>query len=136
MAKQFIRKLDGAKYNIHARGVYSQAIRTSGDYVFFQGQTGHDLERRFVGLGDPAAQAEQACKNIKQLIEEAGGKITDICKLTVYTTESSYRSAVYPVITKYFEGVHHCSTGLVVKELALPGLLVEIDAFAVIERTP
>ena len=35
---------------------------------------------------------------------------------------------------KSLEGVYHCSTGIVVQGLALPELLVEIDAFAVIDR--
>ena len=110
------------------------AIRTRGDYVFLRGQTGFDLDGRFVGAGDAGAQAEQACQNIKQLMEEAGGSIHDVCKLTVYVTDRSYRPAVYGAIEKYFEGVHHCSTGVVVQGLALPELLVEIDAFAVIDR--
>ena len=66
-------------------------------------------------------------------MEEAGGSIKDVCKLTVYITDVKFRPAVYSMIAKYFEGVHHCSTGLVVSGLALPELLVEIDAFAVIE---
>ena len=134
MAKQFIRKFDAAKYKHHAHGIYSMAIRTRGDYVFLRGQTGFDLDGDFVGPDDAGAQAEQACKNIKQLMEEAGGSIKDVCKLTVYVTDVSYRPAVYAMIDKYFEGVHHCSTGIVVKGLALPELLVEIDAFAVIDR--
>ena len=134
MPKQFIRKFDASQYKHSARGIYSMAIRTRGDFVFFRGQTGWDLEGKFVGRGDPGAQAEQACKNIKQLVEEAGGTIKDVSKLTIYVTDASYRPAVYAMVDKYFEGVHHCSTGIVVKGLALPDLLVEIDAFAVIDR--
>lgn len=134
MPKQFIRKFDASSYKHGARGVYSMAIRTRGDYVFLRGQTGFDLDGKFVGKGDPGAQAEQACKNIKQLMEEAGGSIKDVCKLTVYVTDVAYRPAVYGMIDRYFEGVHHCSTGIVVQGLALPELLVEIDAFAVIDR--
>ena len=134
MAKQFIRKFDASTYKHGARGIYSMAIRTRGDYVFLRGQTGFDLDGHFVGRGDPGAQAEQACKNIKQLMEEAGGTIKDVCKLTVFVTDVSYRPAVYAMIDKYFEDVHHCSTGVVVQGLALPELLVEIDAFAVIDR--
>jgi enamine deaminase RidA (YjgF/YER057c/UK114 family) len=134
MAKQFIRKFDASAYRHHAKGIYSMAIRTRGDYVFLRGQTGFDLDGKFVGEGDAGAQAEQACKNIKQLMTEAGGDIKDVCKLTVYVTDVSYRPAVYGQIDKYFQGVHHCSTGVVVSGLALPQLLVEIDAFAVIDR--
>ncbi|HEY7138837.1 MAG TPA: RidA family protein [Methylomirabilota bacterium] len=134
MPKRFIRKFDASAYKHAAHGIYSMAIRTRGDYVFLRGQTGFDLDGRFVGAGDAGAQAEQACKNIKQLMEEAGGTIHDVCKLTVYVTDRSYRPAVYGAIERYFEGVHHCSTGVVVQGLALPELLVEIDAFAVIDR--
>ncbi len=134
MPKQFVRKFDASRYRHHAHGVYSMAIRSRGDFVFFRGQTGWDLDGNLVGPGDPGAQAEQACKNIGQLVEEAGGTIKDVCKLTIYVTEASYRPAVYAMVDKYFEGVHHCSTGIVVKGLALPELLVEIDAFAVIDR--
>jgi enamine deaminase RidA (YjgF/YER057c/UK114 family) len=90
--------------------------------------------QRFVGHGDAGAQAEQACKNIQQLIEEAGGTIEDICKLTIYVTDASYRPAVYAVVDRHFADEHHCSTGVVVKGLATPDLLVEIDAFGVIDR--
>ena len=134
MAKQFIRQFDAGRYKHGAEGVYSMAIRTRGDYVFLRGQTGFDLDGTFVGKGDAGAQAEQACKNIKQLMEEAGGTIKDVCKLTVYVTDVAYRPAVYKMIQKYFEGVHHCSTGVVVTALARPELWVEIDAFAVIDR--
>ena len=102
--------------------------------MFFQGQIGFDLDEKFVGQGDPGAQAEQACKNIKQLIEEAGGAIEDICKLTIYVTDASHRPAVYSVVNRYFADAHHCSAGVVVKGLATPDLLVEIDAFGVISR--
>jgi enamine deaminase RidA (YjgF/YER057c/UK114 family) len=134
MPKQFIRKFDASTYKHGARGTYSMAIRTRGDYVFLRGQTGFDLDGKFVGKGDAGAQAEQACKNIEQLMKEAGGSIKDVCKLTVYVTDVGYRPAVYGMIDRYFEGVQHCSTGVVVQGLALPELLVEIDAFAVIDR--
>src|SRR5262245_14639284 len=135
MPKQFIRKFDASSYKHGARGIYSMAIRTRGDYVFLRGQTGFDLDGKFVGRGDAGAQAEQACKNIAQLMAEAGGSIKDVCKLTVYVTDVAYRPAVYAQIDKYFEGVHHCSTGIVVSGLGLPELFVEIDAFAVTETS-
>ena len=91
MAKQFIRKFEAGAYQHGAHGVYSMAIRTRGDFVFLRGQTGFDLDGTFVGRGDPGAQAEQACKNIKQLMLEAGGDIKDVCKLTVFVTDVSYR---------------------------------------------
>ncbi|MEO7940653.1 MAG: RidA family protein [Burkholderiaceae bacterium] len=117
----------------HAVAKYSKAIRASGDFVFMQGQVGTLLDGTLIGPGDPGAQAHQACKNIKRWMEEAGGSLRDVCKLTVYVTDLSYRPAAYAAINEWFEGVHHCSTGIVVSGLADPSFLVEIDAMAVID---
>ena len=130
MPKQHIHKYE-TRY--HAKAVYSKAIRASGDFVFMQGQVGVDLDGNLIGAGDPGAQADQACRNIKQFIEEAGGTLSDVCKLTVYVTDISYRAPVYEAINSWFEGVHHCSTGVVVNSLADPAFLVEIDAMGVID---
>jgi len=66
-------------------------------------------------------------------MEEAGGSLRDVCKLTVYVPDISYRPAVYAAINEWFDGVHHCSTGVVVSGLAVPSLRVEIDAMGVID---
>ena len=65
-----------------------------------------------VGVGDPAAQAEQAMANVKQLLEEAGARLEHICKITVYITDRAYREPVYRVIGKWLKGVYPVSTGL------------------------
>ena len=110
----------------------AQAVRT-GNLVFLTGQTGLTLDGKgFVGRGDPAAQAENAMSNVRVLLEEAGARMEDICKITPYVTEQSYRRLVYPVIARHLKGVHPTSTGLVVKELAEPYIDFEIDVYAVI----
>jgi enamine deaminase RidA (YjgF/YER057c/UK114 family) len=108
------------------------SVRASGTHVFLRGQVGQDLEGRMVGVGDPAAQAEQAMKNVKTLLEEQGARLEDICKITVYITDRAYREAVYRVIGKWLKGVFPVSTGLIVQGLARPEWVMEIDAFAVI----
>ena len=109
-----------------------QAV-VAGNLVFLRGQVGQDLETsESVGIGDAAAQADQAMANVKQLLEEAGSRLDDICKITVYLTESGYREEVYRTIGRWLQGVFPVSTGLVVKSLARPEWVVEIDVFAVI----
>ena len=110
----------------------SMSVRASGTHVFLRGQVGQDLDGRMVGLGDPAAQAEQAMKNVKTLLEEQGARLEDICKITVYITDRAYREPVYNVVGRYLKGVFPCGTGLIVNGLALPEMLVEIDIEAVI----
>lgn len=110
-----------------------QAVVARGTMVFLRGQVGQDLEtHESVGIGDAAVQTEQAMSNIKMLIEEAGGKLEDICKITVYITDPRYREPVYRTIGKWLKGVYPVSTGLIISGLARPEWVVEVDAIAVI----
>lgn len=108
------------------------SVRATGNHVFLRGQVGQDLQGRMVGIGDPAAQSEQAMKNVKTLLEEQGAELKDICKITVYITDRAYREAVYRVVGKWLKGVFPVSTGLIVQGLARPEWVMEIDAWAVI----
>ena len=105
----------------------------AGNMVFLRGQVGQDLDtRESVGVGDAAAQAEQAMKNVKLLLEEAGSSLEDICKITVYLTDRAYRDAVYRTIGRWLKGVFPVSTGVIVDGLARPEWVMEIDVIAVI----
>ncbi|MDI5934965.1 RidA family protein [Halomonas kalidii] len=108
-----------------------QAVR-AGNTVYVRGQVGTDFEGRLVGLGDPAAQADQAMKNVEQLLEEAGSALSHIVKTTTYITDPRFREPVYRVVGQWLEGVFPISTGLVVAGLAQPEWLMEIDVIAVI----
>lgn len=108
-----------------------QAVR-AGNTVYVRGQVGTDFEGHLVGLGDPAAQANQAMKNVKQLLEEAGSDLSHIVKTTTYITDPRFREPVYRVVGQWLEGVFPISTGLVVAGLAQPEWLMEIDVIAVI----
>ena len=103
----------------------------ANDHIFLQGQTGLSLNGKdFVGTGNPSLQTEKAMDNINELLNEVGATLEDICKITVYVTDISYRKQVYPVIAKYLKNISPVSTGVVVKGLAKQELDVEIDVFA------
>jgi enamine deaminase RidA (YjgF/YER057c/UK114 family) len=104
----------------------------AGNFIFLRGQTGFDLENNFVGKGDAGAQADQAMKNVKVLLEEAGATMGHICKITTYITDRAWREPVYTVVGRHMKGIFPCGTGIIVSGLALPEMLVEIDIEAVI----
>jgi enamine deaminase RidA (YjgF/YER057c/UK114 family) len=110
----------------------AMSVRASGALVFLRGQVGQDLEGRMVGVGDAAAQAEQAMKNVKVLLEEQGARLEDICKIAIYITDRAYREPVYRVVGRWLKGVFPVSTGLIVQGLARPEWVMEIDVWAVI----
>jgi enamine deaminase RidA (YjgF/YER057c/UK114 family) len=109
-----------------------QAVVANG-VVYIRGQIGQDLDsRECVGVGDVEAQTDKAMANIKLLVEEAGGSLDDIVKVTVYLVDVRYRETVYQTMGKWLKGVYPVSTGIVVSALARPEWLVEIDATAVL----
>ena len=76
-----------------------QAV-VAGDTVYLRGQVGTDFDGNLVGLGDPRAQAEQAMKNVSQLLAEAGSDLSHIVKTTTYITDARFREPVYQEIGK------------------------------------
>ena len=114
------------------KGGWAQGYR-SGNTVLLQGQTGLTLDGDTVFPYDPAGQARQALENIRTLMEAAGGTLNDVAKIVVYVTDRAHRAKVYPVIDEFFGDIKPCSTGLIVSGLALPELVVEIDAYGFID---
>ena len=115
-----------------------QAV-VADNIVFLRGQVGQELDTaESVGQGDVAEQAERAMANIAQLLDEAGARMEDVCRITVYLTDVRHREAAYRVIGRHLKGVFPVSTGVVVTALARPEWLVEVEATAVIPaaRTP
>ena len=109
-----------------------QAVR-AGNMVFLRGQVGQDLDTaESVAIGDPAGQADRAMANIELLLGEAGARLEDICRITIYLTDIRFREPVYRTIGRRLKGVFPVSTGLVVDALARPEWVVEIEATAVI----
>ncbi len=110
-----------------------QLVKASGTLVFVRGQVGQEIDR-FASLVDADAysQADQAMKNVEQLLLEAGSELSHICRIQVYITDRRYRDDVYQAIGKWLKGVYPVSTGLIVSGLARPEWLMEIEVTAVI----
>jgi enamine deaminase RidA (YjgF/YER057c/UK114 family) len=110
-----------------------QVVVARGRTVFVRGQVGQDLDTAAsVGVGDAAAQADQAMNNVSVLLAEAGARLEHICKITIYLTDPRFREGVYRTIGRWLKGVYPVSTGIVVAGLARPEWLVEVDVTAVI----
>jgi enamine deaminase RidA (YjgF/YER057c/UK114 family) len=113
----------------------AQAVVAKGEVIFLRGQVPQDLDTAAnVAVGDAGAQTHKVMQNIRQLVEEAGGRMEHLVKLVVYLTDIRHREAVYRAMGEHIRGVHPVCTGLVVVALARPEWLVEIDATAVIPK--
>ena len=61
-----------------------QVVKARGTMVFVRGQVGQDPDN-FESIKDLSAyaQADQAMRNVKLLLEEAGSKLEHICRIQV-----------------------------------------------------
>jgi enamine deaminase RidA (YjgF/YER057c/UK114 family) len=103
-----------------------------GNTLYLSGQLGLDADGKLVGAGDAAAQAEQCYRNIKTIIEYCGGTMDDVVKITQYLTDLAYRPLVAGPRDRYFGTPGPASTLVIVKGLAAPEYLVEIEALAIL----
>ena len=131
MDKQAVAWMDVSRKGTDATGMFPNAIRV-GNQVFFSGQTLFDLSGNLLDIHDAGAQAGNALANIKSLLEEMGGQLSDVVKITVFVTDRAHRRAVYAEIANAFGGKCPCSTGVVVDGFGRSEVLVEIDATAIL----
>jgi 2-iminobutanoate/2-iminopropanoate deaminase len=111
---------------------YSHGIRVD-DTLYIAGQVALDNELRIVGPGDAEEQARQTWRNIKTVVEAAGGKITDVVRVTTYVADLADVEAIHKVRREFFpDGDYPVATVVQAAKLGLPGLLLETEAFAVI----
>ena len=101
--------------------------------LYCAGQTSVDAEGRPLHEGQMEAQALQAVDNLETVLRKAGFALADIVRLTFYVTDvDAYREAAPAVGRRLGEaGARYASTLIGVTRLALPELLVEIEATAV-----
>jgi enamine deaminase RidA (YjgF/YER057c/UK114 family) len=91
-----------------------------------------DLDEILQGRGNAVAQAEQAMHNVSVLLGEAGAKLSDVVKTTVFVTDRAFLAGVSDVVLGTLSGVNPAFSALIVKGLASPELLMEVDITAVI----
>jgi enamine deaminase RidA (YjgF/YER057c/UK114 family) len=112
---------------------YSHVVSAVGRLVVVSGQVAFDEAGDVVGLTDPTQQAEQAFENVRRCLAAEGATFDDVVKLTYYVTDIRFLAEVRAVRDRLMPGPEKpASTAVQVVALALPELLLEIDAFAVI----
>ena len=113
-----------------AIGPYSQA-KIVGNFVFASGQIPVNPATGEV-VGDKIeAQAEQSCKNVGAILEEAGASFDSVVKTTCFLAEIADFAAFNAVYEKYFTSKPARSC-VAVKDLP-KGVLCEVEAIAVVE---
>jgi enamine deaminase RidA (YjgF/YER057c/UK114 family) len=105
-----------------------------GKLVFVSGQVALNRDLDLVGDGDVGAQAEQALANLGSSLRAAGATPEDVAMLRSYIVDYrvEYGALLAPHFERFFQGRPPASTRIGVQALAAPGLLIEIEAIAVV----
>lgn len=110
----------------------SQGFRV-GNVIHLSGQAAISPEGELVGVGDFDAQAEQTFRNIQQVLETAGSSLAKVFKVTIYLTDMSHFPRIVELRQRWFSPPYPADTIVEVKSLALPELMIEIEAMALVE---
>ena len=113
-----------------ALGPYSQAYVHNG-ILYTSGQIGINPETDAVAGDTIEAQADQVCKNIGTILEEAGTSFEKVLKTTCFLSDMGDFAAFNEVYAKYFTSKPARSC-VAVKTLP-KNLLCEIEVIAVVE---
>jgi 2-iminobutanoate/2-iminopropanoate deaminase len=119
---------------VDAGGHFSQAVAVpaKGVMVFISGMTARRADGTIAGIADVEQQARQACENLKNAVEAAGGTMDDVCRVEVYLRNIGDTERVNKVRRDYWSAPMPASMVVEVSKLASPEFLVAISAIAVI----
>ena len=110
----------------------AHAVR-NGNFVFVSGQIPLDSDGNIVGKGDVRAQTVQIYEILKGVLEEIGGSLINIVKLTTFYVNPDEFSVMAEVRKSYFSTGHlAASSAFCVTALAHPDALVEVEAIAIL----
>lgn len=115
------------------RALFPHAASVEGGRtVYLSGQLANSLDGAFVGKGDMRAQYQQVGENLKAVLEDCGGSLSDIVKMNTFVTDIAAHMKCQDLRLQYFGEAWPTSTTVEVTKLAHPDALIEIEVIAVI----
>ena len=110
------------------------AIR-AGNLLFLSGCSAIDPDGNLVGPGDIEAQTRQAMENMKAALEAAGASFRNVVHMDTFYADPRLSDKMIVVRSSYFGPDNpYTTTGVQVAGFGRPGMLVEMDAIAVLDE--
>ncbi|GHO58842.1 MULTISPECIES: RidA family protein [Ktedonobacter] len=133
MHKELVNPPELAQPSGFSHGV----ISSGGKLLFLAGQTASDPEGQIVAPGDIVAQYEQVLRNLKTVVESAGGSMQQIVKMTIFVRDRDlYRLHLKTLgrVHRSFFGRYYPATALLeISRFFQDEALIEIEGIAVLE---
>ena len=110
---------------------YSRAVRI-GNVVEVSGTTSVDGDK-IIGKGDLYIQTKFILQKIEHALQEAGAEMSDVIRTRMYVTDISKWEEAGKAHAEFFHTIKPATTMIEVSQLIDPGLLIEIEASAIIQ---
>ena len=111
---------------------YSHVAKV-GKTLYIAGQVARDVEGKLVGKGDFDAQGRQVYTNLKNILQEAGGSLKNIVKMTTILTHYGNFESYRVIRNEFFGDMMPPNTLLIIESLASPDFMIEVEAIAVLD---
>jgi enamine deaminase RidA (YjgF/YER057c/UK114 family) len=113
---------------------YSHVVTAEGaqKFVFCAGQVAADVDGNVLPPDDFDAQAKMVMENLTKALAGGGAKISDVVKITVYLCNPHDVPKARRILQTYFAEHPPGSTLCILRGLAHPNFLLEIEAIAAV----
>lgn len=118
--------------SVHPTRGYSHAAK-AGNTLYIAGQISQDVGGALVGKGDMAAQTRQVFSNLTSILNEVGGSLGNIVKMTTLITHFANIDHYRTVRNEFLSDPMPPNTLMVIDSLASPDFLIEVEAIAVLD---
>jgi enamine deaminase RidA (YjgF/YER057c/UK114 family) len=98
--------------------------------VFLTGITARGQGDELVGVGNIDAQVRHVFGVIREMLAAAGSSMEDVVTVTTYVTEVDHLPRAVEIRREFFQPPMPATTGIIVKALRDPRMLVEITVVA------
>ena len=98
--------------------------------LYLSGHAAISESGELVGIGDFDAQAEATFESLNRTLRAGGSDLSQVIKVTIYLTDMSHFEKIVALREKWFTQPYPADTIVEVTSLALPELMIEIEAIA------
>lgn len=116
--------------DLHPAPGFSHIATAKGSrLIFIAGQLALAPDFSIIGGDDLGAQTEAVMRNLEVALKAVGASFGDVVRRTIYTTQPTEFETITAAIERVQQSTDHPAQTIVgITGLALPGLLIEIEA--------
>jgi len=110
---------------------YSRIVKV-GPFIYVGGTTSVQADGTVYGENNAYEQTKYVLNKLVKLVEDAGGKVSEVIRIKVYATDMSKSSEIIKAYSEIFHDIRPLCTVVGTTKLNRPTQIVEIEMDAVV----